>query len=128
MMKTPNYVSDFYNLKEIQTHAEFGLNKVKETLDRGEFHPEDASVYMNLKPSEYVKVKGYMDRVSVPKLCREYLSGDVNGGGNLIPDLIYRRLYTAAAVTDVAPLASTIVTPESGSSLKVDSSNEMSLF
>jgi hypothetical protein len=121
-----------YSLQEITSKFKKQLDRVERHLDaNNSFHPSDITMTphgataaeFGLKPAEVLNIKETLQAVSLSHLIREFLvkSGTTGlaGAAYLIPDKIYDILFTAGAMQDVVPLASTVVSCP-GSSLKID--------
>jgi len=131
------------NLSEILDKTAGNRKLIEHTMDQSKpyFHPQEASIYTDLKPSVANKIHETLTkvplRVLIEKLhLREYLghSGALTTGATgtagahyLLPDKIYAELFENARNVDITPLVSNIVdTP--GATLKINVEKDYTFF
>jgi len=97
------------NLQELLDKTRFQGKEIQECLDKGSWHPEDASIFQGLKREDRLEVKDTLDNLSLSELLLRtgaLTTGGLQGGNYLIANKVHDTLMMGANQYDIAPLVS----------------------
>lgn len=105
------------NFREVLDKTVEQRKRIRETLQNGTFHPEDASLYDGLKAADSYEVRQTLDSMSLAEVLIK--GSSAMGGDSIIAAKVHDTIVTAAKNTDICALIGYVTDKWEGANLTV---------